>query len=140
MSDFDEQKRRIASVFGGDEVPEVNSKTLRAYLAYFKKNLEFPCYLTGIEDFSWEERYVFGYGSKTQYEELKKTRPSYTDTFKLLGFDDDIDEGYGILANVKRVSDKRKFALSLADLKATDEQSKNYQLLHDFSVWFVNYR
>jgi hypothetical protein len=72
MSDFDEQERRIARILGEGEVPEVNNKTLRTYLAYLKKNLEFPCYLTGIEDFSWEERYVFGYGSKAQYEELKK--------------------------------------------------------------------
>jgi hypothetical protein len=140
MFDFDEQERRIARIFGEDEVPEVNNKTLRTYLAYLEKNLEFPCYLTGIEDFSWEERYVFGYGSKTQYKELKKTKPSYTDTFELLGFDDEVGEGYGILASVKRVSDKRKFALPLADLKTTDERSKNYQLLDDYSVWFVNYR
>lgn len=102
--------------------------------------MEFPCHLTGIEDFSWEERYVFGYGSKTEYEKLKKTQPSYTDTFEFIGFDDEINGGYGILVKVKRVSDKRKFTLPLADLKSTDEQSKNYQLLDDFSVWFVNYR
>jgi hypothetical protein len=140
MSDFDEQKIRIFRVLGENKVPKVNGRTLRIYLAYLRKNLEFPCHLTGIEDFSWEERYVFGYGSKTEYEKLKKTQPSYTDTFELLGFDDEIDEGYGILVKVKRVADKRKFTLPLADLEATDKQSKNYQLLDDFSVWFVNYR
>jgi hypothetical protein len=140
MSDFDEQKIRIARVLGENKVPKVNGRTLRIYLAYLRKNLEFPCHLTGIEDFSWEERYVFGYGSKTEYEKLKKTQPSYTDTFEFLGVDDEIEENYGILVNVKRVSDKRKFTLPLADLKSTDEQSKNYQLLDDFSVWFVNYR
>jgi hypothetical protein len=140
MSDFDEQKIRIFRVLGENKVPKVNGRTLRIYLAYLMKNLEFPCHLTGIEDFSWEERYVFGYGSKTEYEKLKKTQPSYTDTFEFLGFDDEIEENYGILVNVKRVSDKRKFTLPLADLKSTDEQSKNYQLLDDFSVWFVNYR
>ena len=140
MSDLDEQDRRIARVLGEDEVPEVNNRTLRIYLAYLRENLGFPCYLTGIEDFSWEERYVFGYGSKTEYEKLKKTQPSYTDTFEFLGFDDELDEGYGIPVKVKRVADKRKFTLPLADLEATDKQSKNYQLLDDFSVWFVNYR
>jgi hypothetical protein len=139
MSDLDEQDRRIAGILGEDEVPKVNNKTLRTYLAYLKKNLEFPCYLTGIEDFPWEERYVFGYGSKIEYEKLKKTQPSYTDTFEFLGFDDEIDEGYGILVKVKRVSDKRKFTLPLADLEATDKKSKEYQLLNDFSVWFVNW-
>jgi Calcium binding len=140
MSEFDAQDERIAKVLGEDEVPEVNDRTLRRYLAYLKENLEFPCHLTGIEDFSWEERYVFGYGSQVEYEKLKKTQPSYTDTFEVLGFEEEVDEGYGILVKVKRVSDKKKFSLPLADLAATDEQSKNYRVLDDFSVWFVNYR
>jgi hypothetical protein len=46
----------------------------------------------------------------------------------------------GILVNLKRVSDKKKFTLPLAELKATDEKLKNYQLLDDYSVWFVNNR
>ncbi len=140
MSNIDKQERRIAKILGEKEVPEVNDETLRRYFDFLKQNLEFPCYLTGIEDFPWEERYVFGYSSKAEYEKLKKTQPSYTDTFELLGLDDEIDEDYGILADVKRVSDKRKFTLPLADLEATDKQSKNYQLLDDYSVWFVNYR
>ena len=140
MSNIDEQEKRITRIFGKDEIPEVNNEILRKYLAYLKKNLVFPCYLTGTEDFPWEERYVFGYGSKEKYEELKKTRPSYTDTFESLSFDDEVDRGYGILTNVKRVSDKRRFALPLADLESTDKQSKNYQLLEDYSFWFVNYR
>ncbi|MCJ7582605.1 MAG: hypothetical protein MUP98_18985 [Candidatus Aminicenantes bacterium] len=51
---------------------------------YLKKNLSYPCVLTGIEDFNWEEFYVFGPGDKEEYEELKKTKPSYMDTFELL--------------------------------------------------------
>ena len=140
MSNIDEQKKRITRIFGKDKVPKVSNEILVEYLTYLKKNLAFPCYLTGTEDFPWEERYVFGYGSKKQYEELKKTKPSYTDTFELLSFDDEVDRSYGILTNVKRVSDKRKFTLPLYDLESTDKQSKNYQLLEDYSFWFVNYR
>lgn len=100
MSDLDEQEKRIAEVFGEDEAPEVNQETLSIYLAYLQNNIAPPCHLTGIEDFSWEERYVFGYGSKKEYEQLKKTQPSYTDTFDFLGFDDLIDEDYGIFYGV----------------------------------------
>lgn len=96
--------------------------------------------MTGIEDFSWEERYIFGPGSKAEYEKLKRTQPSYTDTFELLGFEEEVDEGYGILVKVKRVSDKKKFTMALADLEATNEQSANYQFLNDYSVWYVNYK
>jgi len=114
---------------------------LNTYLKYLKTHVELPCQLTGIEDFEWEERYVFGFGSKKEYEELKKTQPSYKDKFNLIKFVDDIDDEYdGIFVHVQRVSDKRKFVLPLADLKSTDRKSKNYQLLDDYSVWFVNIR
>ncbi|MBV5347730.1 hypothetical protein [Lamprocystis purpurea] len=140
MVDYDEQDRRIAGVLGSDEVPEVNDQTLIAYLAYLRNSLSFPCLLTGIEDFEWEERYVFGHGSKSEYERLKESQPSHTDIFELLGFDEEIDQGYGILASVKRVKDKKSFTLPLADLRDRDEHSANYQLLDDYSVWFVNNR
>ncbi len=141
MSDFDEQEKRIAEIFGEDEAPDVNDDTLAKYLDYLKKNVKLPCRVTGIEDlgyFGWEEYYTFGPGNKREYERLKKTRASFMDTFELLDFNDELYEE-GILVNVKRVSDKRRFVIPLADLKAKDEKSKNYQLLDDYAVWFVNY-
>jgi len=141
MSDLDKQMKRVADILGCiSEVSEVSVSSLSAYLAYLNKNLEQPCYLTGTEDFSWEEKYVFGYGSKQEYEKLKKKHPSYTDIFELLSLEDIVDEGYGILAKLKRTTDKKKFTLPLADLESTDKKSKNYQLIDDFSVWFSNYR
>jgi hypothetical protein len=99
-----------------------------------------PCQLTGIEDFAWEEYYVIGPGSQEEHERLHQTRPSYMDTYDLLNFDDDYDEDYGLLVNVRRLSDKKKFALTLSDLKATDKTSKNHELLDDYVTWFVNWR
>jgi hypothetical protein len=94
--------------------------------------------LTGIEDFPWEERYVFGYGSKKKYEKLKKKRPSYKDTFELIAFDDDLVEG--IMVQVKRKSDEKLFLIGLEWLKPVDVKSKNYQLIDDYVTWYVNYR
>jgi hypothetical protein len=103
-----------------------------------------PCQVTGVEDFRWEEFYVHGPGNKKEYEQLKKTQPSYTDIYELLeivlpvrslwqiSYEDELG------AKVRRVSDKKKFLLALSELKATDKQSNNYQLLDDYSVWFVN--
>ena len=72
---------------------------------------------------------------------MKKTQPSYKDIFNLINFMDDIDdEDDGIFVNVQRISDKKKFILPSADLKSTDRKFKNYQLLDDYSVWFVNNR
>jgi hypothetical protein len=90
--------------------------------------------------FSWEEYYTFGPGSAKEYDQLKKKRASYTDTYELLAFDDEVDADDGLVVHVRRLSDKKKFTLTLSDLQATNKKSKNYQLLDDFSVWFVNYR
>jgi len=140
MDKFEKQEERIIAILGTKKL-DVTRKTLKTYLEYLEKHIERPCQLTGIEDFEWEEPHVFGFGSKREYEELKKTQPSYKDRFNLIKFVDDIDDYYdGIFVHVQRVSDKRKFVLPLADLKSTDRKSKNYQLLDDYSVWFVNNR
>ena len=139
MSKFDKQRKRLADIFGTEGVPSVKTETLERYLEHLKQHLELPCQLTGIEDFPWEELYVIGPGSKKEHERLRKTRPSYMDTYALLSFDD-VESDSGIFVNLRRVSDKKKFVLPLADLKATTPQSKNYELLDDFSAWFVNWR
>lgn len=113
--------------------------TLLIYKNFLNSKLEFPVELTGIEDFNWEEFYVLGPGSKKEYEQLKKTNPSYTDIYDLKSIDDKYDEHYGLIANVIRKSDKKTFQIPLGDLKATDKKNINYQLLDDYSVWCVNY-
>jgi len=140
MDKFEKQEKRIIAILGAKKF-DVTRKTLKTYLEYLKKHVEMPCQLTGIEDFEWEEPYVFGFGSKKEYEELKRTQPSYKDKFNLIKFEDGIDDEYdAIFVHVQRISDNRKFVLPLADLKSTDRRSKNYQLLDDYSVWFVNNR
>jgi hypothetical protein len=140
MDNYEKQEKRITGILGTKKL-DVTRKTLKTYLKYLKRHVEMPCQLTGIEDFEWEEPYVFGFGSKREYQELKKTQPSYTDKFNLIDFITDIDDEYdGIFVNVQRLSDKKKFVLPLADLKSTDKKSKNYELLDDYSVWFLNNR
>lgn len=137
--EMDEQDTRVAAILG-EPFAEVGETTLSRYQDYLERQLTKPCHLTGIEDFPWEERYVFGLGSKRKYEKLKKKWPSYTDEFEFLGFDDFGDIYEGLLAKIRRISDEKTFVLPLADLKAIDESSENYQLLDDYSVWFVNSR
>jgi hypothetical protein len=111
MSDFDAQEQRILAILG---TLNVTKKTLTTYLNYLKKNLEKPCKVIEMQN------------------------PK--NTFNLINFVKDFDDFYGLLVNVKRVSDKSEFTYPLADLEVTDKKSKNYQLLDDYSVWFVNYR
>ena len=51
MSKFDKLRQRLADIFGSEDVPAVKTETLERYLDYLKQHLEFPCQLTGIEDF-----------------------------------------------------------------------------------------
>ena len=143
MPKLDKQDQRLADIFGTKDVPDVTDETLETYYEYLKQHLKMPCQVTGIEDmgcFSWEEFYTFGPGNEREYEKLKKKRPSYTDTYEVLSFDDDYDEDYGIVVNVRRLSDKKKFALTLSDLKATDDKATYAQLLDDYVTWFVNWQ
>ena len=137
---MDDQDERIASIFYTDEVSEVTDDALKTYLQYIIDNLDDACEITGIEDFEWEEYYIVGPGSKKEHEKLRKTRPSFMDRYKIVAFDNEPDEDYGILVNLRRISDGKKFTLPLADLKATDKKTPSYQMLDDYSVWFVNWR
>jgi hypothetical protein len=102
--------------------------------------VEYSCTLTGSEDFEWEEFYIIGPGSKKEHDQLRKTNASYLDTFELIDFVLDPYGDEGIHAQVRRVSDKKIFILPLEYLKVKPRKSKNFSLVDDYGVWFVNYR
>lgn len=141
----DAQDKRIAAILG--EIEDLTfDETIDIFYEYLKTNLSLPCEVTGIEDFRWEEFYVFGPGDQDEYDHLKKTQPSYTDRYEFLGIDREGKSEWMLFweddigAIVRRISDGREFLLGLSELEATDKKSKNYQLLDDFSVWLVNNR
>ena len=140
QKDFRSIELRIQEIFT-PEFPEPYKtvETIAYYKSYLKKNLQYPFEVTGIEDFDWEEMYLFTPFLKDEYEQLKKTNPSYKDNFELISLQEKFEEWKGILANVVRKTDQKKFAIPLAELVATDKRSRNYMLLDDYSVWFVNY-
>ena len=140
---FDEQEERLRQVFGSEEVPSVEADTLRTYFNYIQENIELPCLLTGIESmgyFGWEERFEFGYGSKSDYEKIRDERGSYHDQYELNEFDGEIEPGWDIWVDVKRTSDDKQFTIPLSELEAVDKTSSNYELLNDYTVWIVNWR
>jgi hypothetical protein len=144
MSKQDEQDQRIEAILGGNL--EMRFKAaLGVFCEHLKAHLQLPCEVTGIEDFQWEERYVIGGRPLKEYERLKKTHPSYRDRYQLLGIEQDASSDWmlsddDIAAHVRRISDGQEFDLGLAELKATDRESPNYQLLYDYAVWFANNR
>ena len=141
----DEQFARINALLGASRKRGFHAQ-VRVFFEHLRRSLTLPCEVTGIEDFRWEERYVFGAGNQREYARLRKERPSYRDDYELLEVELDghsewmLWPGEDIAARVRRKSDGREFTLGLAELKAKDENSPTYDLLHDYSVFFVNYR
>lgn len=139
--DYEQEKMRIQSIVEENgKIARVSKKTFSIYQKHLKKNLEIPLLVTGREDFPWEERYVFGHGSKEEYEELKKTNPSYSDSYELFELQARTDKSYDIHAMVRRVSDEKIFRLPLHQLKAEDDTHINTQLINDYVSWFVNWQ
>jgi hypothetical protein len=144
MSKFHQKFARIDAIIGDDDASF--AKSVGKLLKHLQAHLQLPCEVKGIEDFRWEEPYIFGGFDPEEYQQLKKTCPSYADRFQLLAIKKNgysewmLCAGEDIVAHVQRVRDGKKFALGLSELKATDRKSPNFQLLDDFSVFFWNSR
>jgi hypothetical protein len=129
---------KIRKILGSKNIDTTLENFIK-YLDYIKKNIQLPCFVTGVEEFEWEEEYTMGSGSKKEYTKLKKTQPSHTDRFKINRLEDLFVEEDRIFVEVQRLSDRQKFILPLADLESVDVISQNQQLLDDYSLWFINY-
>lgn len=129
---------RIRKILGTKNI-KCSRENSSKYLEYLKQNMQFPCHVTGTEEFEWEEEYTMGFGSKKEYAKLKKTQPSYTDNFIIHRIEDFVVNEDGIFVRTQRVGDRKKFILLLVELKSVDLISPNHQLLHDYSLWWINY-
>lgn len=143
--DVDEQYQRIFAILGVNDEndAQVDMENLETYWEYLENEVKLPCTVTGTEDmgcFSWEEFYNFGPGDEKEYNELRKKYPSFRDEYTLLEFNDGFNEEEGLFVHVQRISDKKKFHFTLADLEGVDKNSKNARLLDDYACWFVNFR
>lgn len=144
MDKYDEHRKRCDAIFG-DKVEADQEELLDVFFEHLKANLQLPCEVTGMEDFNWEEPYVFGGWSPAEYKMLKKTQPSYRDKYDLLDIEREGRSEWQLfcedmLAHVRRKSDGKEFYLGLSELKTTDKKSPNHQLLDDYSIWLVNNR
>jgi len=70
----DAQDKRIAAILG--EIEDLNfDETIDIFCEYLKTNLSLPCKVTGIEDFRWEEIYVFVLGMRRNMTISRKLNP-----------------------------------------------------------------
>jgi len=133
---MDAEEKRIHAILG-DDCARTTRIAMR-YLEYLRKHLVLPIIVTGREDFPWEEPYVFGGWSKREYEKLKKTNPSYTDTFEIQLLDS--PNGYeDIVVKARRVSDGKVFAIGLSWLRCENKDSEAFTIVDDYGFWHTNY-
>ena len=138
------QFSRIDKILGQTKNKDWESQVL-SYFEFLKQELSLPVEVTGIEDFRWEEVYIFNPHLSDEYTKKKISQPSYKDIFIL----QDITIGEpskwmlqpneDICANVLRKHDKKKFKLGLSELVSTDKTENSFQLLDDYSVFLCNY-
>lgn len=135
---MDRDEARICKILGTKEVPEVTEENLLKYRQYILDHLDKKSVLTGREDFPWEEKYVIGPGSRSEYEKLKQTNPSYTDEYQLIDIGEETEEN-DLIAKVRCLSDGKSFEIGLSWLSPKNEKINEYQLLDDFATWVVNW-
>jgi hypothetical protein len=133
---MDANERRIHAILGDNNARTMGNAA--RYREYLLQHLALPIIVTGTEDFPWEEPYLLGGWDKKEYLKLKKTNPSYTDTFEIQALE--TPNGHeDVVAKVKRVSDGKVFEIGLSWLRCEDKDSKAYTLLDDYGVWHTNY-
>ena len=128
---------KYTSLVLGENVSRTH-KSAKKWKLFLEKNISDPIRVTGIEDFPWEEPYIFGDWCEEEYEELKETNPSYTDEYDLhkLILDKRSDT---IEALVCRISDKKEFTIPLDWLEGMSDLEKENQILDAYAVWHVNH-
>jgi hypothetical protein len=141
--DYEAQEARIEAILGGSRGDMGDA--IKAYFAYLQKSLRLPCEVELIEMLSWEEGFFFGAMSRGKFENARRKRPSSDDAFELVslslgGYGEWMTFSEDVCAHVVRSSDKRKFVLGLADLRAVDKALPAFELLDDYSCWMVNSR
>jgi len=144
---FVDQELRIIDIIAPgqatklDDLPNVSDETLTLYFDYLVANVSQKCVLTGRESmgyFSWEERFEWGEENAVEYDKLQKERGSYEDVYQLLKFIS-IASRDGIIVNVLRTSDKKKFNIPLGDLEVVEEKHDAWRLIEDYGMWICNY-
>jgi hypothetical protein len=110
-----EEGKRIQKVLDGID-PDDEMEILEAWEEHLGKKLKFPFEAEVAEHV---RRSVLRIGDRVTVKGIR-----------------DVDDTYGIFVEVTKGRDSYEFPL--CDLEATDQKSKNYQLLRDYAVWYAN--
>lgn len=107
-------KTQVKEIFGSQEIPDVTHHNLEVFRDHLRSNLEDPCFLfiTGEEGAHFE-------------------------SVLLLDCEEEVDESEGIIVQVQRTSDDKRFILPLAQMECPAEDAANSQLVDAYCSWFI---
>lgn len=114
----------------------MNKKNLKIYFDHLQKNLRKPIILKVLEETPWDILHFIGHALHSS-EVLKSKIPLIKDKFEFIELVNDFDEQYGLYAMVERLNDRKHFKLVLFELMCVEKNSKNYELINDYSDWFL---
>lgn len=139
--DYDAEFEEYMEQILGTKNIQVNQTNLKKYLTYLKKNLKLPCLVTGLDDIVLDEEDYQEFNQSKKKRDIFLTQPVEDETYKILGFNNYLDEKFGILVEVerspeKRAKDRPRFTVPLAQLEGYDPTSEDYELLENYSIWF----
>lgn len=121
----------------GEDVRRSAHNTLK-WLNYIQNQVTLPSKVSGIEEFSWEEPYIMGGWDPKEYEELKKTNPSYSDMYDLVKVY--LPEGNDtLIAEIVRISDQSKFHMRLCFLEGCSGDKGVDSIIDTYAYWHYNY-
>lgn len=111
MMEDDGQMERVKAALQECDKLSVSTETVQVFFDFLSDNLSLPCDVITAGEF---ERYQLDY--------IKNSG----------------DILFGLLGKVRLLSDESKQSLiPLCDLKAVNNRSKNFQLLNDYTAWFI---
>lgn len=140
--DDEELKQDIMRILETNNI-EVNKTNLKKYLSFLKKNLKFPCLVVGEQVYTDDDYPQLGKGKKQS--NVTVTMAVEEQLYNLVGLNDNLDDKYGILAEVevktkgvRRANDKQRLTVPLAQLEVQNVMSDNFELLIDYAIWFFD--
>ena len=117
---------RLTKIIGGKTL-SVDTRTLRSYLRYLKKNINLPHRVTGVE-------------SSFVYSDCKMNTPSGNEIFDIVAFEENVKDYSNIFVKVRRLSvEGGIFLLQLCEFESIDKDSIESKILEDYSYWIENY-
>jgi hypothetical protein len=123
------------------ELPESSLEMLSRYHDFLLSKLPTGLKMTGREDlgyFAWEENFSSGDSNTEEYKAIKEQFASCNDKFEFIQLSL-LSEEFGLMAEVKRISDRKIFLIPLVDLDVCNRKISEHQLVDDYSSWFVNF-